>query len=41
MLSDHLEHEMKDTKVDGTMNKLFEGEIESVITCTNIQYESV
>ena len=41
MLSDHLEDEMKETEVDGTMNKLFEGEIESVITCTNIQYESV
>lgn len=28
MLSDCLEREMKDTKVDATLNKMFEGEIE-------------
>ena len=41
MLSDNLENAMKDTCVDGKMNELFEGVIESVVTCTNINYESV
>jgi len=40
MLSDCLEREMKGTKVDGTLNLMFEGEIEQVVQCTNITYES-
>jgi hypothetical protein len=31
---------MKDTEVDGTYNRLFVGEIENVIKCTKVQYES-
>jgi len=32
---------MKNTKLEGELARLFEGEIESVIQCTNIQFESV
>lgn len=31
---------MKNTELDGEMARLFEGEIESVIQCTNIEFES-
>jgi len=40
MLSDCLEKEMKDTKTDGVLNLMFEGEIEQVVQCTNVDYES-
>ena len=39
-LSDCLEKEMKNTTNDGTLNLMFEGEIEQVVKCTNIKYES-
>ena len=32
---------MKGTQADGTINRLFEGEMEKVIKCTKIKYESV
>jgi len=31
---------MRDTPVNGTYNKLFEGLSEHVISCTNVNYES-
>ncbi len=31
---------MRNTPVSGTYNKLFEGELENVIECININYES-
>lgn len=40
MLSDRLENQMKGTEWDSALNLLFEGEIESVVSCTNIAYES-
>ena len=40
MLSDCLEKEMKGTNSDGVLNLMFEGEIEQVVQCTNIKYES-
>jgi len=32
---------MKGTPVSGTYSNLFEGELENVIRCTNVEYESV
>ena len=40
MLSDCLDKEMKGTNSDGVLNLMFEGEIEQVVQCTNIKYES-
>lgn len=40
LLSDCLEREMKGTSVDRLLNDMFEGEIEQVVQCTNINYES-
>ena len=31
---------MKDTEADGAIQRLFEGEIESVVQCTKINFES-
>ena len=31
---------MKDTEADGAIQRLFQGEIESVVQCTQINYES-
>lgn len=39
-LSDTMERQMRNTPVSGTYNKLFEGELENVIECININYES-
>lgn len=41
MLSDCLETQMKGTQMEGELSRLFEGEIESVVQCTNIEFESV
>ena len=39
-LSDQLEKQMEGTEVQGTYNKLFEGKLEHVIQCLNVDYES-
>lgn len=38
LLSDCLEKEMKGTPIEGALNQLFEGEIEQVVQCTNVEY---
>lgn len=40
VLSDVLEAQMEKTPVKGTYNRLFEGLIENVISCVNVDYES-
>jgi len=40
LLSEALETQMRGTPVEGTYSKLFEGTIENVIECTEIDYES-
>jgi ubiquitin carboxyl-terminal hydrolase 7 len=40
VLSDTLEKQMRNTKVNGTYSKLFEGISENVIQCLNVDYES-
>jgi ubiquitin carboxyl-terminal hydrolase 7 len=40
MLSDVIETEMKGTVLEGELSRLFEGEIESVVQCSNIEFES-
>ena len=40
ILSDTLEKQMRNTRVNGTYSNLFEGVSESVIQCLNIEYES-
>lgn len=40
MLSDVIETEMKGTQLEGELSRLFEGEIESVVQCSNIVFES-
>ncbi|CAG8704701.1 15500_t:CDS:10, partial [Cetraspora pellucida] len=39
ILQDDLENKMKNTKVDGTINKLFAGMIKTHIKCDNVDYE--
>lgn len=40
VLSDTLEKQMRGTAVSGTYSNLFEGELENVVRCENIDYES-
>ena len=40
ILSDTLEAQMKGTHVSGTYSQLFEGLLENVIQCYNVNYES-
>ena len=40
VLSDVLEAQMEETDVKGTYNRLFEGLIENVISCVNVDFES-
>ena len=41
ILCDRLEEKMKGTKVEGTINKLFEGHFTNYIDCIDIDYKSV
>lgn len=41
ILCDRLEEKMKGTKVEGTINKLFEGHFTNYIECINIDYKSI
>lgn len=41
ILCDRLEEKMKGTKVEGTINKLFEGQFTNYIECINIDYKSI
>lgn len=40
LLCDRLEEQMKGTPVEGAIEKLFVGEMESYVKCVNVQYES-
>lgn len=40
VLSDKLERQMRNTAVSGTYSNLFEGELENVIKCLNVKFES-
>jgi ubiquitin carboxyl-terminal hydrolase 7 len=41
ILCDRLEEKMKGTRVEGTINKLFEGHFTNYIECINIDYKSL
>ena len=41
VLSDTMEKQMRGTPVSGTYSNLFEGELENVVSCTQVNYESV
>lgn len=41
MLSDTLETQMNNTPVSGTYAQLFEGEVENVVKCKNVNFESI
>lgn len=41
ILRENLENKMKNTKVDGTISKLFTGTMKSYIKCVDVDYESI
>ncbi|CAG8743930.1 16626_t:CDS:10, partial [Gigaspora margarita] len=41
ILQDNLENDMKNTKADGTVSKLFVGTMKTHIKCVNVDYESL
>ena len=40
-LSSELEKQMENTSVKGIFKELFEGELQNVIKCINVNYESI
>jgi hypothetical protein len=41
LLSETIENLMKNTEYEDTFRKTFQGEIESVVRCKNVEFESV
>lgn len=41
VLMDDLENKMKETEVEGTVERLFRGKLKNVLKCTQVDYESI